>query len=42
MVSILQKTWKKMSSTAREHALALPFTQSEKELIERVTRRPEG
>ena len=35
MVGILQKTWKKMSPAAREHALDLPFTQSEKDLIER-------
>ena len=36
MVSILQKTWKKMSPAAREHALALPFTRSERELIKRA------
>jgi hypothetical protein len=36
MVSILQKTWLKMSPVAREYALALPFTPSEKELIERA------
>jgi Domain of unknown function (DUF4202) len=36
MVGILQKTWKKMSPAAREHALALPFTSSEKELVERA------
>ena len=36
MVSILQKTWKKMSPAAREQALALPFNRSEKELLERA------
>jgi hypothetical protein len=36
MVGILQKTWKKMSPAARAHALALPFTRPEKELVERA------
>jgi hypothetical protein len=36
MVGILQKTWKKMSPAARDHALALPFTHAEKELIKRA------
>jgi Domain of unknown function (DUF4202) len=33
MVAILQKTWKKMSSAARKEALALSFSDREKELI---------
>ena len=33
MIGILQKTWKKMSKPAREHALALPFSETEKQLI---------
>lgn len=36
MVGILQKTWKKMSPAAREHALALAFSRSERELVERA------
>ena len=36
MVSILQKTWKKMSPAAREQALALPFSEREKELLQRA------
>ena len=36
MVGILQKTWKKMSPAARNHALALPYSRSERELIERA------
>jgi len=36
MVGILAKTWKKMSPAAREYALALPFPDCEKELIERA------
>lgn len=36
MVGILQKTWKKMSDTARSHALALPFTKAEKALIQKA------
>lgn len=36
MVSILQKTWRKMSSAAREHALTLSFSEREKELIGRA------
>lgn len=36
MVGILQKTWKKMSPVARDHALALPFSRPERELIERA------
>jgi hypothetical protein len=34
MIGILQKTWKKMSQTAREYALALPYPETEKRLIE--------
>jgi Domain of unknown function (DUF4202) len=33
MVTILQKTWKKMSSAAREAALGLSFSDREKELL---------
>jgi len=36
MVAILQKTWKKMSSVAREQALKLPFSETEKRLLERA------
>jgi hypothetical protein len=33
MVTILQKTWKKMSLAAREKALGLSFSDRERELI---------
>jgi hypothetical protein len=36
IIEILQKTWKKMSKTAHEYALALPFPENEKELIEKA------
>lgn len=36
MVGILQKTWKKMSPAAREQALALQFSEREKELLQRA------
>ena len=36
MVGILQKTWKKMSPAAREQALTLPFSEREKELLQRA------
>ena len=36
MVGILQKTWKKMSPAGREQALALQFTEREKELLQRA------
>ena len=36
MVGILQKAWKKMSSAAREQAMALPFSEREKELLQRA------
>ena len=36
IIEILQKTWKKMSKIAHEHALALPFPENEKELIEKA------
>lgn len=39
MVSILQKTWKKMSPVAREHALALPYSENERKLIEQALAR---
>jgi hypothetical protein len=33
MITILQKTWRKMSPAARQEALGLPFSDREKELI---------
>jgi Domain of unknown function (DUF4202) len=36
MIEILQKTWKKMSKVAREHALTLPFSDTEKQLVEKA------
>jgi hypothetical protein len=36
MIGILQKTWKKMSQPARDHALALPFSETERQLIEQA------
>jgi Domain of unknown function (DUF4202) len=36
MVTILQKTWKKMSSVARKKALGLSFSDREKELLFRA------
>ena len=36
LVEILTKTWKKMSSSAREHALKLSFPDREKELVLRA------
>ena len=36
MVSILQKTWKKMSPAAREQALALQYSEREKELLQQA------
>ena len=36
MVSILRKTWRKMSPAAREHALKLSFSEREMELIGRA------
>jgi hypothetical protein len=36
MVVILQKTWKKMSEAARTEALALPFTEAEKSLVQKA------
>jgi hypothetical protein len=36
MIEILRKTWKKMSQTARDHALALTYADSEKRLIEQA------
>jgi hypothetical protein len=36
MVSILQKTWKKMSPAAREQALALQYSEREKKLLQRA------
>lgn len=36
LIEILRKTWKKMSPTGRQHALALSFPEAEKALIERA------
>jgi hypothetical protein len=36
MVGILQKTWKKMSEAARTEALALPFTEAERSLVQKA------
>jgi len=36
MVEIIRKTWKKMSPSAREHALKLTYTAPEQELIGRA------
>jgi hypothetical protein len=36
MVSILQKTWKKMSPVAREHAGALAYSEETKKLLEQA------
>lgn len=36
MVSILQKTWKKMSPAAQKEALALQYSEREKELLHRA------
>ena len=40
MIGILQKTWKKMSNAARDHALSLPFTETERRLIEKALAPP--
>jgi hypothetical protein len=36
IIEILQKTWKKMSKAARDHALALSFPETERQLIEKA------
>jgi hypothetical protein len=36
MRGILQKTWKKMSKAARDYALALPYAEAEKRMLEEV------
>ena len=36
MIEILQKTWKKMSKVARDHALSLTFSDTEKQLLEKA------
>jgi Domain of unknown function (DUF4202) len=36
MIEILRKTWKKMSQIARDHALALTYSDVEKRLIEQA------
>jgi hypothetical protein len=40
MIEILRKTWKKMSQAAREHALALAYSDAEKRLIEQALAGP--
>jgi hypothetical protein len=34
MIEILRKTWKKMSPSGHQHALTLPFSKTEQELIQ--------
>jgi len=36
IIEILRKTWKKMSQTARDHALALAYSDLEKQLLEKA------
>jgi hypothetical protein len=36
MINAIQKTWKKMTPAAQQHALALPFAAKEKQLIDRA------
>jgi hypothetical protein len=36
VINALQKTWKKMTPLAREHALNLPYGSREKELLNRA------
>jgi hypothetical protein len=36
MIGILRKTWKKMSEAGREQALALPFSEAQKELLQQA------
>jgi hypothetical protein len=36
LISVLQKTWKKMTSRAQELVLKLPYSQHEKELLDRA------
>jgi hypothetical protein len=36
LINAIQKTWKKMSPAAHQHALALPFDPNEKQLIQRA------
>ena len=40
MLGILQKTWRKMSNAAHDHALSLPFTETERRLIEKAIATP--
>ena len=40
MVAILQKTWKKMSPVARDYALKLQYSETEKRLIEKALSAP--
>jgi hypothetical protein len=36
MINAIQKSWKKMTPSARQHALGLPFGAKEKQLIDRA------
>ncbi len=36
MINAIQKTWKKMTPAAQQHALALPFGAKEKQLLDRA------
>jgi hypothetical protein len=36
MINAIQKTWQKMTPVAHQHALALPFTAKEKQLLDRA------
>jgi len=38
MINAIQKTWKKMTPAARQQALALPFEEPEKQLLQRALR----
>lgn len=40
MIEILRKTWKKMSQAARDHALALTYSDAEKRLVEQALAGP--
>ncbi|MFK0569968.1 DUF4202 domain-containing protein [Endozoicomonas sp.] len=38
IISIVQKTWKKMSERAQQEALQLPFTENDKKILEEALR----
>src|SRR5438094_496725 len=42
LINALQKSWKKMTAAAREHAVKLNFGPKEKSLLERALARTEG